>query len=122
MSMFPSGSLSQLRDLVLPAAYGASGKAIAEGIPIVDMDVHIDFARDELQLCVRHTLLSSCDRVSGDWKHDIGPRLQSAMRLFHRMPASKALSVDRRLLQGRAAAARKTAPRPVRKPAKRRAA
>lgn len=126
MAMFNRGderTLSGLRSMILPGVFAVGERAKREGVPIKDADLQIDFLYDELQLCVRHTLLTRHDiegRSDRDWKSEVGHRIDRAMRLFHRMPAAKALCVDRRRLNARGEKARKEANRPVRKSAKRR--
>lgn len=113
-------TLSSLRNLVLPGAWAAQTAAERAGIPIRGIDLNVDFAHDELQLSVTYALLTRANMDVRDWKSEIGPRIYRAMRLFHRIPAAKAICVDRRRLVARGEKARKEANRPVRKPQKRR--
>lgn len=112
--------LSSFRNLILPAVWAMQSRAARDGVPLVAADVSMDFAKDELQLCVTHTLLTRLEADARDWRDDFGLRLQSAIRLFHRMPSAKAICVDRRRLVARGEKARKEANRPLRKPQKRR--
>lgn len=106
----------------MPGVLAIADKAAREGIPVRGAEVFMDFLTDEVQLVVKHGLVSRGDIEidARDWRNEIGSRLQAAMRLFHRMPAAKALCVDRRRLNARGEKARKETNRPVRKPAKRR--
>ena len=117
-------TLSSLRTMILPGVWASTERANHEGVPIVDADLCADFASDELQLVVRHRLVSRdvmLDNSRDGLARILADRLQAAMRLFHRMPAAKALCVDRRRLNARGEKARKEANRPMRKSVKRRA-
>ena len=113
----PDGTLvmSQIGDMIMPGVHAVAGRAEAEGIPIRDAKVWMDFLHDEVRLVVTHGLISRNDVDDNTWKSEIAHRVQAAMRLFHRMPAAKALCVDRRRLNARGEKARKEAKRPVRK-------
>lgn len=113
MAMRDAQSLSAISGMIMPGVDAVVGRAAAENIPIRDAKVWMDFAKDEVQLVVTHALISRRDADYDTWRSDIGPRLQSAMRLFHRMPAAKALCVDRRRLNARGEKVRKEANRPV---------
>jgi len=101
-------NLGAARDMIMPGVNAVVGRAAAEGIPIRKADVWVDYAEDELQLCVSYGLLNRMDMYrTNDYIPVLAQRLQAAMRLFHRMPAAKALCVDRRQLSARGEKARK---------------
>lgn len=102
-------NLSSFRDALLPGVWHLAGKAAAEGVPIESADIQVDYLHDDIKLCVVHSLVrrGDIDRGQTHYVEAIGQRLNAAMRLFHRMPAAKALCVDRRRLNARGEQARK---------------
>ena len=117
MAMFPGNTLCDVSDMIMPGVHAMAARAEAEGIPIRDAKVCMDFLHDEVRLVVTHGLISRNDVDDNTWKSEIAHRVQAAMRLFHRMPAAKALCVDRRRLNARGEKARKEANRPVKRKA-----
>ena len=106
-------SLAALKNMLMPAVWERAGRAAQDGIPLLDADLSIDFVCDRLLLHVRYQLMERGDLYRGDWKGDIGPRLQAALRLFHRTTQAKAVCVDRRRLIARGEKASKAKSRRV---------
>lgn len=109
-------NLTAISNQIVPAVWLMDERARKEGIDILLVEVRQNYVNDNVELVVVHKLFDRCDADDNPilrLNEIVAQRISNAIRLLHRSPQSKAVSLERRRLAARGEKSAKAKPRKV---------